>query len=178
MAMSGEDFAPVLVIGYGNVLRGDDGLGVRVAEAVAAWRRPGVEVHAVHQLTPELAEAVAGARLVVFVDARPAAGCTDVRVQRLMPAGAGVGLGHSSDPTWLLGLAEALYGSCPQASLVTVPGSCFRAGVQLSPTAAGALKDAVGVVAGFLEPTPHQIDSVVDPDHAASPARLGSGGHR
>jgi hydrogenase maturation protease len=170
MAMSGEDLRPILVIGYGSVLRGDDGLGVRVAEVVAAWRWPGVEVHAVHQLTPELAEVVAGARLVVFVDARPAAGCTEVRVQDVMPAAEGVGFGHTSDPSWLLGLAQALYGWCPQASLVTVPGICFRAGVELSPTAAGALKHAVAVVAGLLEPARLRADSVVDRDHAACEA--------
>ena len=57
----------ILVIGYGNELRRDDGLGPRVAASLAG---PGVRALAVRQLTPELAEEVATARLVVFVDAR------------------------------------------------------------------------------------------------------------
>jgi hydrogenase maturation protease len=162
----------VLVIGYGNVLRGDDGVGVRVAEAVAAWRRPGVEVHVVHQLTPELAEAVAGARLVVFVDARLVPGGVDLRLQALMPAAGSVGLGHMTDPPWLLGLAQALYGSCPPAWLVMVPGIDFGAGEQLSPTASRALQDAIGVIARLLEPTRLRTDSVVDHGYAACEARL------
>jgi hydrogenase maturation protease len=44
----------LLVIGYGNELRSDDGVGPRVARAVAEWRLPGVEAIAVHQLTLEL----------------------------------------------------------------------------------------------------------------------------
>jgi len=31
-----------LIIGYGNTLRGDDGAGPRVAEAVAGWGLPNV----------------------------------------------------------------------------------------------------------------------------------------
>jgi Ni,Fe-hydrogenase maturation factor len=62
--------ARVLVIGYGNTLRRDDGVGVRVAEAVAADPRfAHVRVLAVHQLTPELALDIGSASLVIFVDA-------------------------------------------------------------------------------------------------------------
>src|SRR5262245_1795360 len=60
----------VVVIGYGNDLRGDDAVGLRAAQAVAAWDMPGVCGLAVHQLTPELAEILAGAALAIFVDAR------------------------------------------------------------------------------------------------------------
>jgi hydrogenase maturation protease len=141
----------MLVMGYGNVLRGDDGAGIRIAETVAAWGSPGVEVYAVHQLTPELAEPVAAARVVVFVDARLTADGADVRVQSLTPATGSAGLGHTSDPRFLLGLAQALYGRCPPAWLVTVPGTDFEAGRQLSPTAASALQDALGEMAQLLE---------------------------
>ena len=61
--------ADALVIGYGNTLRGDDGIGPAVAEAVAALGLPGVRVIVAHQLTPELAADLADAQLVVFVDA-------------------------------------------------------------------------------------------------------------
>jgi Ni,Fe-hydrogenase maturation factor len=58
-----------LVIGCGNDLRGDDALGPLAATAVAAWDMPGVQALAVHQLMPELAEALAEADLAIFVDA-------------------------------------------------------------------------------------------------------------
>lgn len=61
-------------------LRGDDGVGPLVAETVAGWGLPGVRALAVQQLVPELAEMVAAASLVVFVEAGPG------------PEGGGVGL--------------------------------------------------------------------------------------
>ena len=65
-----------LIIGYGNVLRSDDGIGWHVAEHLAADARfDGVTVLQRHQLTPELALDVSRADLVALVDAtqdRPA----------------------------------------------------------------------------------------------------------
>ena len=61
-----------LVIGYGSDLRGDDGLGRRAALAVAALEMAGATVMSVHQLTPELAEPLAGVDGAIFLDAHPA----------------------------------------------------------------------------------------------------------
>ncbi|MGB7620863.1 MAG: hydrogenase maturation protease, partial [Terriglobia bacterium] len=58
----------ILVIGYGNTLRGDDGAGPRVAEMIAR-RFPQVDSLVLHELQPELAEAVSGYEEVIFVDA-------------------------------------------------------------------------------------------------------------
>src|ERR1035441_10847597 len=61
--------AGLLVIGYGNTLRRDDGVGPRVADAVAALALPGVHALACPLLTPELADPVSRARVAIFVDA-------------------------------------------------------------------------------------------------------------
>src|SRR5258708_21465848 len=60
-----------LVIGYGNELCGDDGLGWRVAQDLAARQFDGdVEIMALRQLNPELAEPISQADRVIFIDAR------------------------------------------------------------------------------------------------------------
>ena len=62
--------ARIVIVGYGNPLRSDDGLGWRVAEELS--RRlspPEVEVIVRHQLTPELADDVRNADAVFFIDA-------------------------------------------------------------------------------------------------------------
>ena len=60
----------MLIIGYGNPLRGDDGVGWRVAEAAGTALPEGAAtVLAVHQLTPELSAPISRAGRVVFVDA-------------------------------------------------------------------------------------------------------------
>src|SRR5690242_12833541 len=68
--------ARVLVIGYGNPLRGDDGVGWHAAEALAKSlqdeeRVPAerVMVLACHQLTLELAEPLSRVERVIFIDA-------------------------------------------------------------------------------------------------------------
>src|SRR5215472_4005839 len=66
----GIDMPRVLIIGYGNPLRADDGVGWRMACRLGELvRDEPFEVLAVHQLTPELAEPISRAELVIFVDA-------------------------------------------------------------------------------------------------------------
>ena len=94
----------MLVIGYGNSLRSDDGAGPTVAAAVALWDIPGVVSVAVHQLTPELAELLPHAELAIFVDARLANGGECVEARPLeTPEETGL-YGHVCDPSSLLAL--------------------------------------------------------------------------
>ena len=123
-----------LVIGYGNTLRGDDGVGVRVAEAVEAWELPDVEVIACHQLMPELAEAVARAHRVVFVDAAVDAP-RDVQWRRLEPATSSQLMAHAADPRTLLAMARDVYQHCPEAWWLTIPIEMIEFAESMSPFA-------------------------------------------
>lgn len=142
-----------IVIGYGNTLRRDDGAGPVVAEAVAAWNVAGVTAWSVHQLAPELAEAVAQADLAVFVDARASSRGGEAVERRVVspdPAAAGT-LGHVSDPGVLLYLAEALYGRRPaEAWLITVPAVDLEHGEGLSPAGQEGVRAALAEVARLL----------------------------
>ncbi|MGA1285390.1 MAG: hypothetical protein ACO34J_15215 [Prochlorothrix sp.] len=60
-----------LIIGYGNTLREDDGVGYCMAEAIAQWNLTGIESKAVHQLTPDLAAHLAEVDRVIFIDVFP-----------------------------------------------------------------------------------------------------------
>jgi hydrogenase maturation protease len=130
----------LLVIGYGNELRRDDGVGPRVARAVAAWQLPGVEGIAVHQLTPELAARMADAERVVFVDA----GQGDlVLTWSLEPSRAAQVLGHTGEPRELLALAEGLCGHRPETWLMTLPAPELGFGEGLSAAAEHGLAEAL-----------------------------------
>jgi len=143
-----------LIIGYGNTLRGDDGAGPRVAEAVAGWGMPNVRAISAAQLTPELAEALAGAEVVIFVDAqvgqaagRPAASITFETLaaddERPLEA-------HRSDPRQLLALTRQLYGRCPSAWLIAIPGVCFDFGEALSAVAQQGVDEALRRIRALL----------------------------
>lgn len=150
-----------LVIGYGNSLRSDDGAGLRVAEAVAAWGLPGVRSLAVHQLTPELAECLADAGRVLFVDARLAAEGTDIAVLPVEPSPSTIPAGHISDPRSLLALTRWLLGCSPRAWLLTIPGVAFEIGEEMSATATAGVGLALVRIAGMLEgeaPRPGRVD--------------------
>ena len=67
-----------LVIVCGSTIRGDDGAGFRVADVVERKNLLGVNVIRVHQLTPELADDIAGAERTVIVDAGGGSGCLSV----------------------------------------------------------------------------------------------------
>src|SRR5512136_1175751 len=66
----GDENVRILVVGYGNPLRGDDGAGWQAAERLEALLPPAqVNVLIRHQLTPELAEPSSRAELVILIDA-------------------------------------------------------------------------------------------------------------
>jgi hydrogenase maturation protease len=134
---------PVVVIGYGNDLRGDDAVGPLAATAVAEWGAPGICALDVHQLTPELSEVLAAAELAIFVDACASPEREEIETQLIAPATLDTALGHTGDPRQLLALTKALYGHCPVAWLITVPAQSFELGGALSPTAERGLAAAL-----------------------------------
>ena len=142
--MTGRAF----IVGYGNPLRGDDGVGQAVARAFAGEAAiDGVEAIACHQLTPELAERFAAAARVILVDAAAGreAGGVSVVCLRAGPARPSR-LGHHVDPSELLRMAQSLYGGSPEAYLVTVGAGSLELGEELSAPVAAALPEVIATV--------------------------------
>jgi hydrogenase maturation protease len=148
----------VLVIGYGNTLRGDDGVGYQVAETVAEWQFPQVRSIAVHQLLPELAADIAEVEIVVFVDAVVAIDppTPEIAITPIFAGGDENFSTHIFTPQLLLGMTQKLYRATPVAYLLTIPAIDFTLGTTLSPLAIRGknlaldyLKSAVGVGGQF-----------------------------
>lgn len=135
-----------LIIGIGNRLRRDDGIGPTVVESLSD--QPGVECYVVQQLTPDLAQGLCEAERVLFVDA--AIDGNEPHLDRVA-AEATRGLGHALPPAGLLDLADRLYGNAPPAWLLTVPGCDFRFGETLSPAAIARLPEARRHIGAWLE---------------------------
>jgi hydrogenase maturation protease len=126
--------AGLLVVGYGNTLRGDDGVGPKVADAVEALALTGVRVLACPLLTPELAEPISRAGMVIFVDAAVDAPL-DVQCRKLEPAPSSQVMAHAANPATLLALARDVFGHAPEAWLLTIPVTELGIGETLSPLA-------------------------------------------
>jgi hydrogenase maturation protease len=142
----------VLVVGYGNPLRTDDGFGWHVAERLADDPRlDGVAVLRRHQLTPELALEVSAAALVVLVDAShgpPAGTFTVARAERA--GGAGTTWSHHLSPPSLIALAHELYGRAPDVFVVSCGVRSLEIGDRLSPVVEAALPRVVDAVAELV----------------------------
>jgi hydrogenase maturation protease len=131
----------VLVVGYGNPLRGDDALGWELAGRLAtAIHDETVEVLAVSQLTPELSELISEVELVVFIDASLVGQPGNWKCQTVDPnPRSSPALGHHLMPMSLLAYAQAIFKASPRALLVSVAGDSFDCRQGLTPSVAAAL---------------------------------------
>jgi hydrogenase maturation protease len=154
-----------LVIGYGNPLRGDDGLGWEIAGRLAASiADESIAIMAVHQLTPELAEPVSKAEMVIFVDASYEGQPGTWKCDKVEPAPPTADpLGHHFSIAGLLAYARAIYSASPEAFMVSVAAETFECRDALSPSVALALpqivryiRDKVGCPNPTLNPN-HEV---------------------
>ncbi len=106
----------------------------------------GAEVIACHQLTPELAERIGTADLVVFIDAAADLQPGSVVVVPVQAAPLSSAMMHHVDPRALLFMAAKLYDRTPDASLIRVGAASFELGEGLSAAVAAALPDVVATV--------------------------------
>jgi hydrogenase maturation protease len=133
-----------LILGYGNTLRKDDGLGVYAAEALASILLPDdVEILTYQQLSPEISPLLAQMDHAIFIDAALAStgekpGTINTRLlhpRTNQPSG----ITHHFDPEALLAMAESLYGHAPRATLFSVTATSFDLEEGLSSEVSAAL---------------------------------------
>ena len=128
----------VLVVGYGNTLRGDDGVGPRVAEAVGELNLPGIRTLVCPLLTPELADPVSRARKVIFVDAAVDAP-KEAQWRKLEPNESSQIMAHAAD----------VFGHAPEAWWLTIPAVEMEFSEQLTPAAQRGMAEAVEKIRAF-----------------------------
>jgi hydrogenase maturation protease len=139
--------ARTLILGYGNPLRSDDGLGWRAAETLATTLSSDqVEVRSCHQLLPELTSAISQAETTLFIDAAIDGEPGEVRCEPVFPRLEGDRFTHQLSPAAILAWSQKLYGKCPRAFVISVAGGCFELGEKLSPAVAASLPRLTALV--------------------------------
>ncbi|MCG8511088.1 MAG: hydrogenase maturation protease [Rhodospirillales bacterium] len=147
-----------LLIGYGNPMRSDDGVGPHVAaafEAEAAQRlgaeAANLEVISTHQLLPELAESFVRVDRVVLVDASSGELPGEFSVRRVEPApDASETMIHAYDPSTLAAWAAKLYGKCPEIHVIAIGAMNFGFGQGLSPDVTETIPAVLDEIAGLF----------------------------
>jgi hydrogenase maturation protease len=115
----------VLLLGYGNPGRLDDGLGAALAAQVELLELPGVTAQADYQLCLEDAEAAARHDVVIFADAATS-GAEPFSFDRLEPASCLGFSTHALQPEAVLGLAQQLFGAQTDGYTLGIRGYAFN----------------------------------------------------
>jgi hydrogenase maturation protease len=134
-----------VVIGYGNVLRRDDGAGWRVAEVVAQHWGERVTVLMGQQPLPEWAAVLADADVAFIVDASVGEPGHHFQMRRLLPAPSGrqQSSPHQFSAADLLQLSVTVYGSAPVTYVLPLPAEALEFGDTLSARTARAVEQTI-----------------------------------
>lgn len=117
----------ILIYGYGNPGRRDDGLGVAMAEMVEEWIKinnlPQIDVDSNYQLNVEDAEKISNYDLVIFVDASQEEYLQDFKMTDIIPNKNMVEFTmHAVSPAYILHLTNDLFKKHPDAKLLSIRG--------------------------------------------------------
>ena len=140
--MSAPGPAKVLVVGYGNPGRQDDGLGPALAAGIDRLGWPGVTVIDNYQLNIEDAVDVAAHDLVWFVDAAKT-GPAPYAVHAVAPAAGIAFTSHILRPEAVLAIAQQYCGGAPPAFVLAIRGYAFDFVEALTPQADDNLRAAL-----------------------------------
>jgi hydrogenase maturation protease len=140
----------ILVIGYGNPGRLDDGLGPAFADAVEKMALPNVTVESDYQLTIEDASLVAEHDIVVFADADLK--CRNsFSVRRIEKDVAPSYSTHIIEPETVLSLARRLFSAKTEGYVLGMRGYEFNEfGERLSKNAERNLSETLDYIRPFL----------------------------
>jgi len=151
---------PLLLIGYGNPGRGDDGLGPALVERLETLDIGGIELMSDYQLTVDMAHDIASFESVVFADAAMT-GPAPFSFSSTEPGAPLSFTSHSQRPEGVLYLAQTLFGGRAQGHLLGIRGYQFgQFNEELSPEAERNLEAAVGFVVDDLLPNREAVVSV------------------
>ena len=138
----------ILVLGFGNPAREDDGIGLAIVEGI---KNQDVTVESNYQLTVEDSSTIAEHDVVIFVDAsidsaEPFAFC------RVQPRRNESFSTHSILPPDVLGMAHDMFGSKAEGYMLSVRGYSFRMFTEeMSASARANVDDAVRFLETILQ---------------------------
>jgi len=139
-----------LILACGNTLRSDDGIGRWLANwAEEEFREtPTIRVIARQQWTPDLAEEIAQAETVLFIDCSVASAPGSLQLIEVQPSAPAQGLAtHHIGAPELLALAGELYDSVPRhALLLTMGAASIELGEVFSDAVTAALPEACRLI--------------------------------
>ena len=117
----------VLIYGYGNPGRKDDGMGIKITEMIEEWKTAHdlyqIDVDSNYQLNVEDAEKVSQYDIVIFADASQETDLTNFRLTEVEPNEQKVEFTmHAVSPAYIVHLCQKLFHKKPEAKLLSIKG--------------------------------------------------------
>jgi hydrogenase maturation protease len=150
----------ILVYGYGNPGRQDDGLGPRLCSELETWVSDvgldDVTFDSNYQLNAEDALTISEFDTVIFSDATRL-GEDSFEFKRIEPANRIAFSTHAMNPETVLALCEELYGRRPSAWILSIKGAGWEPNAPMSTEAEKNLAFALGFMQTWLRQNTKQI---------------------
>ena len=144
----------ILVYGYGNPGRQDDGLGIALVDRLETWAKqnqiPGIAFDTNYQLNIEDAEAISNHDLVIFADASEEE-MEDFCLSVEDGTGKLAFTTHSASPSYILKLCQELFQKEPLVLLLHIKGYAWDFNEGISDRAADNLKAAFDYMTNILK---------------------------
>jgi len=151
------------IIGYGNSHRQDDGIGPYVVDRLdkAVKHIKKIRTVTLHQLEPELIEDLQHANIIIFIDATQDVIDNGLEWINVKPEFRGTfHVTHHFNPSFLLGLIHSFYQTYPETWLVTIQGTNFDFGENLTFRAKKRACRATSEILDFLDRHYCQTESI------------------
>ncbi len=152
----------ILIYGYGNPGRQDDGLGPELVSRLENWLKDNgikcVTTDSNYQLNIEDASVISDKDLVIFVDAT----LNDIQsyqLNRLEPSAKVEFTMHAVSPAFVLDLCQSLYNRIPESYLLQIRGYEWKFLEKMTPEAINNLEQAFAFLKEYIS---EQILSVCE----------------
>ncbi|MFN8253828.1 MAG: hydrogenase maturation protease [Ferruginibacter sp.] len=140
----------ILLIGVGNTIKSDDGIGAYICSCIHSMQLPGVRVLTVHQLDSTLMEDLVASGIIIIADA-----CvedTNVSFLKLNAGGpAGVTSPHYMSAALLMQMTKLIHNIELPLYVCSVAGYDFSTGEQLSDRAKKNADKAVSIISTWIK---------------------------
>jgi hydrogenase maturation protease len=158
--------AKIIIIGYGNIYRADDGVAFAVINELRRQLRQklleegdtgldelGGENDSIFllQLVPEIMEMLTGYNKIIFVDAHVGPDMEDINCSPVEAQYVSSSFTHHMTPSALLAFLKTMYQSEPQAHLVSIRGCDFDFKKTVSSKVQALVQPAVDAILKLID---------------------------
>ena len=138
----------ICIVGIGNTLRSDDGIGAYIARAIETMDVPNVDCLTVHQLQTELVEELIHYDTIILTDA--AEQDLEIDFKPLGDMKNAISSSHHINAEMLYSVADKMFDKKLNIFLCAVKGENFEIGEKISSIAKERAKQAIELIVDFI----------------------------